>query len=339
MNRYSRRMQKSRLTLRQIADRAGTSKSSVSRVLSNHPNVAPATRARIERAIKKHGFQPNLFARGLAGGRTGLMATITVEMASGFYAEVLKGVDGVVSGRGGHVLSSFAHGPEDYVRLWQQFDRNRRVDGVILIAPPAELFATRLPANGLPVVLCSARPPAGAPGWRRADTVTVSNREAMQELLVALDGKGIRRAVYLAGPERVFDAEERRAAVESFVRSHPDWSMEFLQAGTTRELGHRVLDAHLAGHEPPEVVICFNDATAYGSIQALRDHGARSIVTGFDDETAAELMDMTTIHMPMPQLGEEAARLLLVRIDGKGPAREAMHEVLPVRPVLRTGFR
>jgi len=74
-----------RLTMWQIAKLANSSKSTVSRVLSNDPHVAPATRKRVEAVIKAHGFRPNLFARGLRGGRTGQIAVIGRWMEEGFF--------------------------------------------------------------------------------------------------------------------------------------------------------------------------------------------------------------------------------------------------------------
>lgn len=320
---------KKKLNLRQIAHLAGTSKSSVSRVLTNHPHVAARTRERIERVIRDHGFRPNVFARGLAGARTGLVAAITAEMTSGFYAEVLKGIDQVVSERGGHVLSTFAHGPEDYARFWQRMADTRQTDGIILIAPPLELFTTTPHPDDFPIVLCASRPPPdAAPGWERVATATVTNREAMTELLRALHERGIRRIAYLAGPANVYDANERRQAVRDFAREHEDWQVDVVQASHGREVGYEVSLAYLQSRPTPQALVCFNDATAYGALRALRERGLSErdvLVTGCDDEPAAEVMALTTLHMPMPELGQIAGRLLLRQLDQPDPQAPPPH--------------
>lgn len=318
------------LNLRQIARLARTSKSSVSRVLTNHPSVAPATRARIEKVIRKHGFQPNVFARGLAGGRTGLVAAITAEMTSGFYAEVLKGIDQVVSERGGHVLSSFAHGPDDYAKFWRKMVDSRQADGIVLIAPPLGVFDKPPHSPDYPTVLCAARPPEGAaPGWADMPSVTVNNHAGMAQLLQALHEHGIRRVAYLAGPPYVFDANERRQAVLDFAAAHREWKVDVVQAGHGHEAGRDVAAAYLDRHGAPDAFVCFNDATAYGALNALREHGRSNVlVTGVDDETAARAMNLTTLHMPMPELGQAAARLLVERIAPSAPDLPARHEVV-----------
>lgn len=317
-----------KLNLREIAALAGTSKSSVSRVLTQHPHVAPATRARIERVIRKHGFSPNPFARGLAGGRTGLVAAIASEINSGFYAEVLKGIDQVVSRHHGHVLSSFAHEPGDYIAFWQQASRRRQVDGIILIAPPMEIFRARVRPDDLPAVVCAARPPDGAAsGWDRLSTATVTNREGMTALLETLLGRGVRRMVYLAGPGNVYDANERRAAVLAFAAAHAEASIEVIDAGHTRQEGLAAAAAYLRAHDAPQAFVCFNDATGYGALQALREAGwsrEQVLVTGCDDEPPAAVMAMTTLRMPMPELGQLAAEMLLESIAGKSPPRHAV---------------
>jgi DNA-binding LacI/PurR family transcriptional regulator len=327
------------LNLRQIARLARTSKSSVSRVLTNHPNVAPATRARIEKVIRKHGFRPNVFARGLAGGRTGLIAAITAEMTSGFYAEVLKGIDQVVSERGGHVLSSFAHGSEDYVKFWRRMIDTRQADGIILIAPPLGIFDQPPHRRDYPTALCACRPPpAAAPGWADIPSATVNNRTAVMALLETMHARGLRRIVYLAGPPDVYDANERRQAVAVFAAAHRDWQVTFVQAGHGHELGRKVTLAHLADHPAPEAFVCFNDATAYGALQALRERGRTDVlVTGCDDETAAAAMNLTTLHMPMPELGQAAARLLLERVGPEVTDTPARHEVVDLAVMWRAG--
>ena len=326
-----------RLNLRQIAELAGTSKSSVSRVLTQHPNVAAATRARIEGVIKKHGFSPNPFARGLAGGRTGLIAAITAEMTSGFYAEVLKGIDQVVSERGGHVLSSFAHGPDDYVKFWRRMIDTRQADGIVLIAPPLHIFDRPPHRRDYPTALCASRPPASAAaGWNAIPSATVNNRAAMTTLLQAMHERGMRRIAYLAGPPHVFDATERRQAVQDFAQAHADWQVTFLQPGHGYEMGRDVARAYLERHTPPDALVCFNDATAYGALQALRELGrADVLVTGCDDETAASAMNLTTLHMPMPQLGQTAARLLLERIAPNRAGAPVRHEVVSLELMWR----
>ncbi|HEY8241005.1 MAG TPA: LacI family DNA-binding transcriptional regulator, partial [Kiritimatiellia bacterium] len=289
---------KKRLTLRQVAQLAKTSKSTVSRVLTNHPSVSPATRTRIEAAIEKHGYLPNLFARGLAGGKTGLVAAIATEINSGFFAEVLKGIDQVVHQHGGHVLSSFAHGVEDYLQLWRNMSEQGRADAIVLIAPPIDLLSEAYADDALPVVLCACRPIRNTKGWDAVSSVTVGNRQGMTEMLQHLAERGCRHIVYLAGPKNVYDAQERLQAVKAFGSLRPGFTVDVIQGAQTRDVGYQTVLDYVSKHKtPPDAFVAFNDSSAYGVLQALKEIGiavpGQTRVTGCDDEPAASAVGLT----------------------------------------------
>ena len=142
-----------RLNLVEIAKLAGVSKSTVSRVLLNQPRVAAETRTRVEHIMKAHNFQPSLFARGLAGGKTGLIGVLARWMESGFTAEVIRGINDEVKKRGGHLLCTFAPGIDEYITLWRRFVGGGQVDGAILIAPPVDLYDQKVMASDRATVL------------------------------------------------------------------------------------------------------------------------------------------------------------------------------------------
>lgn len=323
------------LTLRQIAELARTSKSTVSRVLTNHPNVSENTRRRVLDVIAKHHFRPNLFARGLAGGKTGLIGVIATEINSGFFAEVLRGVDVVVGQQEGHVLSSFAHGPEDFQRLWQDMAQGRKVDGIILVAPTLPVLNRAIEDAEPPVVLCACRPQRSDGPWCWVDSVVVDNHAAFTTLLHHVYDNGRRRILFLAGPEDVWDSIERREAVESFARERSDLHLEIVSGAMTREEGRRLIAPFVGGARPlPEAVIATNDRLALGAMEVLGQHGVRIpedvAVTGCDDEDAAALVGLTTLHMPMMNLGRESAHLLFERMARHGDQLPGVIRVLPM---------
>jgi LacI family transcriptional regulator len=309
-------------------------------VLTKHPSVSPDTRAKVDEVIREHGFQPNPFARGLAGGPTGQMAVVAAEINSGFYAEVLRGINAVVASEGGHLLSCIAHDEADYVNLWRTFAAGGRADGTILLAPPVEIFSHTIKKTDIPVILCACRPHDGAKGWNKVDTVTVDNEDAVTSLMQHLAEQGRKSFVHIAGPPNVHDAQARRAAFESFVKSREGLSGQVLQAGLNREDGYEAVMEHLEGAGTcPDAFVAFNDSTAYGVLQALkeRDMGvpAKVAVTGCDDEPASAILGLTSLHMPMRELGEEAARLLVKRIHEARGQQKPSHTVLQMTPMFR----
>lgn len=328
------------LTLRQIAKLARTSKSTVSRVLTNHPSVSPKTRSRIQSVIRKQGFRPNLFARGLAGGRTGLVAVLASEINSGFYAEVIKGIDEVASQHDGHLLSSFAHGEGDYIRLWRELSAGGRADGIILIAPPLEILSCTVEEGYVPAVLCACRAPRNKKGWNQVDSVTLDNRKAFEDLLTHLVEQGCRHIVHVAGPLDIYDAVDRRGTFEEYLAAHPDVKGEVIQATLTREGGKAAVLEFLSRHPGwPDAFVAFNDSTALGVMEALRAQEVsvpkRIAITGCDDEPSSGFVGLTTLHMPMVELGRETARLLFERLGNREKNTAPRHSVIEMTLKIR----
>lgn len=321
------------ITLRQIAKLAHTSKSTVSRVLTKHPSVSPKTRARINQVIQKQGFRPNIFAQGLAGGRTGLVAVLTSEINSGFYAEVIKGIDQVASQHDGHLLSSFAHGSEDYLELWRSFAVGGRVDGMILIAPPLDILSRRVRPDDVPVVLCSCRPQDTSQSWEHVDSITVDNEKGVNELMRHLVDQEHKRFTHIAGPPDIYDAVERRRAFEQFLADHPSLAGEVVETTMTREGGRTaVLDYLKKGDRQTDAFVACNDLAALGTLEALKESRInipQSVaVTGCDDDPSSDILGLTTLHMPMIDLGREAGRLLFDRLGRRDEQPLARHSLV-----------
>jgi len=307
------------LTLREIAELAGTSKSTVSRVLTNHPSVSPETRARVQKVIEERGYQPNFFARGLAGGPTGLVAVLVPEINSGFYAEVLRGMDDVASKNMAHLLTSIAHGADDLFDMWRNFCREGRADGVVVVAPPRAFFRKSVRKLELPTVLCAAQPPAESKTWHAVDAVTVNNEKGFTALLYHLVQMGCRSFIHVAGPQDVYDGRQRRNTFEKFMEEHANLSGEVIEGGLNPEDGLRAAETYLERSDVvPDAFVCFNDSTAYGVLESLRrrnlEAGRDVMVTGCDDEPAAQSLGLTSLRMPMREMGRECSRLLMERI-------------------------
>lgn len=327
-------------TLRQIAKLAHTSKSTVSRVLTNHPSVSPKTRSRVQAMIRKQGFRPNIFARGLAGGRTGLVAVLASEMNSGFYAEVIKGIDEIASQNEGHLLTSFSHGDSDYVRLWQEMAPGGRVDGVILIAPPMDILSCVLEPEYVPSVLCACRAQRNKKGWNGVDSVTLDNKKAFDELLGHLVEQGCSYLVHVAGPSTIYDAVDRRRSFEEFIEVNKGLKGAVIQATLTREGGKAAVLDFLSRHAGwPDAFVAFNDDTALGVLEALKAQEVSVpkpvAVTGCDDEPSSAFVGLTTLHMPMVELGRESARLLFDRLIRKSEESAGRHSVVQMTLKIR----
>nr|WP_314843949.1 LacI family DNA-binding transcriptional regulator [uncultured Microbacterium sp.] len=358
-----------RATVYDVADRAGVSIATVSRVLRSPDAVRPTTRERVRDAVAELGYVPSGSARGLAERRTGVLGlyfpgfdasedapvldvlapdqaarpafTVASEPADSgaphptmlFLDEVLRGAE-LEAWKQGFVLM-IGVGRDDPTRETVR-DIAGRVDGLIVLAQsvPDDVLA-RL-AQRIPVVVLS-----GPSRGDRYDHVTVSNAEAMAELtrlVLAQSDPG--RVVFLAGPADSPDGEQRwdgfAAAVDEAGLSPDDVAL--VRGDFTRASGRRAAE-RLIRDGAPAAVIAANDQMALGAIDAFRSAGVRVPddvrVTGFDGLEAAELSrpTLTTVRQPMIDLGRAAVQLLARRLEQ--PDTEPMTVRLPLQILVR----
>ncbi|NCC49853.1 MAG: LacI family transcriptional regulator [Spartobacteria bacterium] len=318
--------QTKRLNLVEIARLAGTSKSTVSRVLQDQPRVSPKTRARVKEVIKKYNYEPSMFARGMTGAQTGLIAVLARWMESGFFADVIRGIDDAVKKKGGFLLCSFAEEHEEYVRLWRTLTGRGQADGVIMIAPSMDLFKEPFNPYDKPVVLCASRVPEdAAEGWDAVSAVTTDNVGAMRTLVTALADAGYRDMVHIAGLPDNVDAQQRKSGFLSAVVSHPGVQGCVIDGACTSEQGYGLMNDYLDAHTGlPDIFVCFNDSVAFGALRALRERGRRVPeevgITGWDDEVVANDISLTTVHMPVAELGKASAEALFDSVERKSGA-------------------
>lgn len=359
-------------TVYDVAERAGVSIATVSRVLRSPEAVRPVTRERVLDAVSALGYVPSGSARGLAERRTGVLGLYFPGFDAAEDAPALDVLseDGppvppfsVVEGEG----DAAAHGSmlflDEVLRgaeleAWKQGfvlmvgvgrddpdrstvrDMAGRVDGLMVLASsvPDDVLA-RL-ARRIPVVVLS-----GPPRGDDYDHVTVSNAEAMGEVarhVLAQVGEG--QIAFLAGPADSPDGEERREAVAVAVEAagRSAGALRVLRGDFTRAFGRRAAE-ELLRHEVPAALIAANDQMALGAMDVFREAGVRVpedvLVTGFDGIEAASLSapPLTTVRQPMIELGRAAVQVLARRLErADAPPVTAR---LPVRILLRESSR
>lgn len=325
-----------KVTLFDVSREAGVSSATVSRVLNGQPLVKEQTRKRVEEAMRTLGYRPSHAARVLAGQRTHTLGVIFPEIDTGFFAVVLRGIDRQAAAGGYHVLTAFSRGEKDELEQVDRFLRERRVDALILMnisLPPS--YVKQLQKSDLPVILLD-RPVRG----RRLHSISLDNIQGARDSVLHLArAHRVRRLGVITGPLDNYDSQQRlkgcrAAAAACGITLRPDWMAcgDFSEDG-----GYRVMQSWLKRKGAlPQAVMALNDAMAIGAWQALREHG-RNVpddvrLTGFDDNQMARFLDLTTVHVPMRELGEAAARAAVASIKGDPAARR---HVLPTRLVIR----
>jgi LacI family transcriptional regulator len=345
-------------TVYDVAERARVSIASVSRVLRNPDSVKQQTRERVLEAVHHLGYVPSANARGLAARRTNVIglffpghddvegsvgqpvaasggvtivrddAATEPETNNFYFDEVLRGAEIEAWRRGFALMVAAGRGASREAIV---NDIAGRVDGLAVLARtvPDELLAHV--ARRIPVVVLAA-----TRGLDEFDHVSVNNAPGMRVLTEHVIGAGARRLLYLAGPEDSPDDAERLQGFRSAVDGVADVTVELVRGDFSRVRGREIA---LALDEMPDAIVCSNDQTALGVLDAL---GRRSIrvpddvmVTGFDGIAAGRHSSprLTTVHQPMVELGRAAIQALTARLDD--PSMDAQSLVLPVQVVLR----
>jgi LacI family transcriptional regulator len=306
-----------RVTIRQIAETAGVSIATVSRVLNGREDVAPETRELVRRVIREEGYLAN---RGAAGrhwtGPTGVVGLLVPMVQPDYYAAIVSGIaDALAEENLGLLLypTDFVHDRE--ISLVARLSHGT-ADGAILVVPQEtreELDALR--QSGYRFVVLDPRVPLD----KDVPTVSAANSAGAEEAVRHLIGLGHRRIAAITGPSDFAASVDRLRGYELALAAAgiaPD--ADLIVAGDFEIEGGAAGAARLLdGPEPPTAIFGFNDKIAIGAIQAAQARGLRVpedlSVVGFDDLEHAPILTpaLTTVHQPIVEMGWMAVRMLL----------------------------
>lgn len=325
------------MTIRQIADLAGVSIATVSRVLNGRGDVSPDTRDLVSRIIRENGYTANRSARGLSAGRTGLVGVIVPLVYPAYFAGILAGAAEALSEGDLQIVLSPTENRHD--REVSILDRlHGSTDGALIILPQeSNDELRRLLDSGFRFVVLDPLMPLdeGIPSVSAAHTSGAD--QAMRHLL----DLGHRRIAQISGPHGWVATEARRRGYRAALASagilpDPRLEVEALpEIGPGREAAEALLDLE----QPPTAIFAFNDNIAIGAIQAARARGLRVpedlSVVGFDDVEHATIVSpaLTTVRQPLAEMGRTAVSLLSRLLEGQ--RFETLHVELATRLVVR----
>ncbi|SHH28129.1 transcriptional regulator, LacI family [Jatrophihabitans endophyticus] len=308
-------------TLRAVAERAGVSVRTVSNVVNDYVHVAPTTRAAVQRAIDELGYRPNLAARQLRRGRTGLLGLVLPELVSPYFAEVAALVVRHAAGRGWTVLVDETGG--DAAREGALLGRvgTSMVDG--LVVSPWSLSPDDIAgaAGDLPVVILGERAAA------TVDRVAIDNVAAARDATAHLLATGRRRLGVIGLQPHLANAtavQRLRGVHEALAAAGvaPDPAREIATRTLHRDDGATATADLLARAPDVDGVVCFTDELALGVLRALADRG-RSVpgdvaVIGIDDieDGRFSVPRLSTVAPDKARIAEVAVDTLLRRVTG-----------------------
>jgi LacI family transcriptional regulator len=311
-----------RVTLADVAERAGVSVMTVSRVVNDRPGVGEGTRERVRNAIAALGYRPNIVARGLKARRSRTIGLIVPDVTNPYFPEIVRGAEDVAIAHGFTLLlTNVIEDVEREVAALEAFE-DRRVDGVIACSP--RLDTERLEDllerhHAVVVVNRRSRPDI-------AGSVRIDHEQGMRQLIHHLLATGCRRLGVLAGPVHSYAARERMLGIDREIREH---GLELpaervMVSAPTVEGGELAARALLGRGGAVDALVCFNDLVAAGALIALAELGVAVpddvAVVGYDDIPFARMFTppLTTIRAATYDLGRHAMQLLLERMAGRG---------------------
>ncbi|MCA1222612.1 LacI family DNA-binding transcriptional regulator [Streptomyces sp. 8L] len=323
------------VSLKDVAQLAGVSVKTVSNVVNNFPHITPATRARVQRAIDDLGYRPNMTARHLRKGRTGIIALAVPELGNPYFAEVAGAVIDAAARHEHTVLLDHTAGLRENEVLVSQGFRSHVIDGLLL--SPIELESEDLLARpaGPPMVLLGERE-YDAP----YDHIAIDNVAAARAAVRHLLALGRRRIAFIGARRESArqPAHQRlRGWREEITASGavPQESLVVATDGYGRRDGANAMAALLDRGERPDALFAYNDTVAIGAMRLLAERGLRVpedvAVVGFDDieESRYGAVSLTTVAPDKAAIAALAVECLVERIaapaSAEPPAPRRIH--------------
>jgi LacI family transcriptional regulator len=314
-------MPSSRLTIADVAQRAGVSIATVSRVLNGTAPVDTETAERVRSAIASLNYVPHAAARTLASRRTDTIGLLLPEISGAFFQPMLRGVEAGVSEAGFDLLIHTTQSRPENTPHRPLGEHN--TDGLLVFTESLDAKElTRLHSVGFPVVLLHQAPPNSL----NIPVVTIENQSGAQKIVEHLIKiHDSHRIVFLQGPEGHEDSTLRekgyRLALKAYGISF-DPSL-IMRGNFDRNTAQMAVEQILADSVTFDAVFTGDDESAIGVLLALRQAGRRVpeeiAIVGFDDSVFANalLPPLTTVHAPTEQVGKQAVRQLVRIIQGE----------------------
>ena len=321
------------VTLKDVAERAGVSRSAVSRTFTHGASVSRKMREKVEQAAHELGYHPNALASSLTTGRTKLIGLVSSNFRNPYFLQIFDLFTRGLQERGLRPLLvnlSDETDPQNSVQMLRAYS----VDGVIVASstlPPK--FSSAFRDGGLPVVHSFGR-------WSpkpKVDVIGIDNIECGRMAARTLLRRGYRSIGFMGGPERATSTQDRCKGFREVLAQHPEVAYtQSFAAGYSFDAGRAEMARLLAGSRgattmPPraQAYFCGDDVLSIGALSAIADAGLRVPddigVIGFNDMEMArwENINLTTIRQPVEDMIDTSIETVLGTLEDSGEAPKA----------------
>jgi LacI family transcriptional regulator len=330
-------VRRKRASMREVAELAEVAISSVSRVLSQHPDVSAEMRERVLAAVEQLEYEPDFLAQSLRRGATLSVGYVVGDISNPLIATITSGAESILRAAGYSMLLMNSENDPALDTAHIRFFQARRVDGMIL-----SLASERTPTTlevlrqvDVPIILIDR----DVPTELNASIVRNDHREGMRAAVGHLLDLGHRRIALITGALDLWPVRERIAGMAEAVaaRGRPDETVS-LVGSLSAEHGERSTEQLLAMHPRPTAIVAGGNQVLAGCVRALARHGVRipedmSLIT-------CDEVDLSELHSPPIAsvsrdtllLGRTAAELLLERLNGGEPRTMLLPTTFTPRP-------
>ena len=323
-----------RPTLKDVCREALVSEATVSRVINGSPLVQERTRERVLAVIQKLGYTPNAAARNLSRSKTDTIGVIFHQMSSGFFAQVMAGIDKAARDYHYHILCAFTHLEAEPAKMCKSMFDEMRIDGMLILDPnirPPLLDDLKQYHRPLVMIQCDTQDP-------EVGSINVQNRQGARMAMSHLLSLGYKDLLVVRGPAGAQDAQLRLEGCELALKEKGrSVKCRYIDGYYAPKDAVEAFRKDRAKHGLPRAIFALNDAMALAILKDLRLEGVnvpeQVAIIGFDGIECADYVGLTTIETPMTALGEGAVQLFVQRLEA--PDRPAAHLQLETQLVIR----
>jgi len=330
------RNKKQAIRIQDVAQTAGVSVSTVSRVLNGKVDVSSETQDRVNAVIGKLGYTSNFAARSMRSHRKNLIGLVVPDIGFPYSIEVMKGVNRAIAESKFDLLvyttgdvhkNGAALHEQHYVSLLN----NSVTDGVIIVASAAADFITNAP-------IVSVDPHVINPSY---PSVQGTNYQGALDAMGHLLGLGHRCIGFITGRPEIASAKQRlKGYRDALVKAGIEIDKALIAPGDFSQAeGYKCTRQLMALKNPPTAIFAANDQSAIGVFQAAEELGLRIpgdlSVVGFDNISEAKFMGLTTIDQSLEEMGYIAIQMLIKRINKDEPHKEEVHK-MKTKLIVRT---
>jgi LacI family transcriptional regulator len=335
------------VTIREVAKESGFSSTTVSIVLNNAPlarYIPDTTKNRIQRAAKKLGYRPNLFARTLRNHRTHTVGVMVFDMTDPYCTPILRGIESALYQASFLPILTDVHNERSRFERYLEMLLDRRVEALIVVANwlfvDIDVLAD-LEKSNIPTAMIGRELQAGS-----ISSVIVDNELGAHSAIDHLFSLGHRQIAFLRGPRHISDTAPRWKGIRNFAKANglqidSDLVLDLPESSnplSSFEAGCTLTEGLLRKKRSFTALMAFDDMTAFGAIRALSTHGIRvpeqCSVIGFDDIAHSRVLTpaLTTVRQPMPEMGKMAVSIVAEGINalqGKRKLATIHRKLLP----------